>query len=969
MFLFLYPTPGEASVLTEIQAGPLYRVVNTPLFISCNVSGFANSNMEKEFEFRIRKPKNPTSEINIISTQSQGFTYSIYQGRVRSNTITLKHVSPNSVLFEIQSLQKNDEGEYDCSVVNLEALYNGIYSVSTTVKVIDNSLTVSSSASTLLSYNEGDALTLTCQASSNTIQHTHLSFAWYLHKDGKDDAQVIISLDREFTLVPGPGFEERYQAGHIRLDKMGEATYRLKMAQLQLSDQGRIYCQAQEWIQDPDGSWYSLIKMDAEENVVNVKARVVPDMSSLVVKISAQQTTLQEGQELSLSCNVDTQNLEERFFSIAWLRGRDELARIGPTGILSVGPEYSVREKEGELRAARIGDVEYRLILRPVRTGDQGEYVCKAWPQDRGSDGVFTQGAATDSSSLLVSISASVEIQGTATVNEGDRLKLTCNVHGFNGQLSVTWQHKSTSPSTALFTSIITLSQEGVMEKDGALMNRKVRALRPTADSFTLEFDEVRPSDSGAYQCTVSEWKGSSKTNSQSQTTTVTVKPVGKTCLSHVSATKSEIVTIGENVELMCRVRGPRLPMTVTWSLQRDALSIDNIMTLYFDGAISWSGDQHRYQLKVENQQSQVIHSLLINSASHREAGNYQCRVSVVLQNEHKKLPPSNQLAVLVLNPVSKLRLSSPTTLTRSVSTDIEMKCSVVSEPSLSSRYAVNWLFQQQTEKKLIVSSDLDALVTFGPQVELEQKRRISMRRTRGPSFEMTIQQARISDNGSYTCEVVEWRQDPGGHWYSLSPVSTTTVLTLTEPEKNLSVERNEVELNVSGDFIIPCQITRQSSSESEFQVTWFWQEKTGTKQRPIFTVYRNSTLQDRFGEGAQLKFGHPLSSHFTLTVLKPDPKNSGLYYCEVEEWLPSLSHGWRKVAVEKSGYLTVNVITEGKCMCLARILAAVVLCLLLVIFLLVLKLCRSRVSERKKAENSLWVDELPLNKKPSAED
>ncbi|XP_026151200.1 immunoglobulin superfamily member 3-like isoform X2 [Mastacembelus armatus] len=1108
---------GEASVLTEIQAGPLYRVVNTPLFISCNVSGFANSNMEKEFEFRIRKPKNPTSEINIISTQSQGFTYSIYQGRVRSNTITLKHVSPNSVLFEIQSLQKNDEGEYDCSVVNLEALYNGIYSVSTTVKVIDNSLTVSSSASTLLSYNEGDALTLTCQASSNTIQHTHLSFAWYLHKDGKDDAQVIISLDREFTLVPGPGFEERYQAGHIRLDKMGEATYRLKMAQLQLSDQGRIYCQAQEWIQDPDGSWYSLIKMDAEENVVNVKARVVPDMSSLVVKISAQQTTLQEGQELSLSCNVDTQNLEERFFSIAWLRGRDELARIGPTGILSVGPEYSVREKEGELRAARIGDVEYRLILRPVRTGDQGEYVCKAWPQDRGSDGVFTQGAATDSSSLLVSISASVsglsvEIQGTATVNEGDRLKLTCNVHGFNGQLSVTWQHKSTSPSTALFTSIITLSQEGVMEKDGALMNRKVRALRPTADSFTLEFDEVRPSDSGAYQCTVSEWKGSSKTNSQSQTTTVTVKPVDSFVKVNLIS-RNNRVTIGENVELMCRVRGPRLPMTVTWSLQRDALSIDNIMTLYFDGAISWSGDQHRYQLKVENQQSQVIHSLLINSASHREAGNYQCRVSVVLQNEHKKLPPSNQLAVLVLNPVSKLRLSSPTTLTRSVSTDIEMKCSVVSEPSLSSRYAVNWLFQQQTEKKLIVSSDLDALVTFGPQVELEQKRRISMRRTRGPSFEMTIQQARISDNGSYTCEVVEWRQDPGGHWYSLSPVSTTTVLTLTEPandlhldakqqhlttmeggevelkcniisgasspslfykviwlytghdssamnvslleldhtgllrypenqvvrglqgrlrlsrptqssfylgiqracegdsgtyqclveqyqldyeghwqqkssntagpitlivnvaEKNLSVERNEVELNVSGDFIIPCQITRQSSSESEFQVTWFWQEKTGTKQRPIFTVYRNSTLQDRFGEGAQLKFGHPLSSHFTLTVLKPDPKNSGLYYCEVEEWLPSLSHGWRKVAVEKSGYLTVNVITEGKCepqyssSTWIGILAAVVLCLLLVIFLLVLKLCRSRVSERKKAENSLWVDELPLNKKPSAED
>ena len=81
---------------------------------------------------------------------------------------------------------------------------------------------------------------------------------------------------------------------------------------------------------------------------------MVPDTASLVVRISAQQTTLQEGQELSLSCNIDTQNLEERFFSVAWLQGSVELVRIGPTGILSLGPEYSSREKDGELRASSI---------------------------------------------------------------------------------------------------------------------------------------------------------------------------------------------------------------------------------------------------------------------------------------------------------------------------------------------------------------------------------------------------------------------------------------------------------------------------------------------------------------------------------------------------------------------------------------------------------------------------------------
>lgn len=132
---------------------------------------------------------------------------------------------------------------------------------------------------------------------------------------------------------------------------------------------------------------------------------MVPDTSSLVVKFSALQTVLHEGQELSLSCSIDTQKLEERFFSVAWLREDVELAQIGPTGILSVGPEYSGREKGGELKAARIGDRDYRLILQAVRTEDKGTYICRAWPQERGQDGAFTRGAAQDSNPQQISIS------------------------------------------------------------------------------------------------------------------------------------------------------------------------------------------------------------------------------------------------------------------------------------------------------------------------------------------------------------------------------------------------------------------------------------------------------------------------------------------------------------------------------------------------------------------------------------
>lgn len=139
--------------------------------------------------------------------------------------------------------------------------------------MIDNTLAVSSLDSTSVNLEEGDPLTLTCQASSNTVQHTHLSVTWYLRKNGEEHPHPIVSLDQDLTLTPGPRFEDRFRAGAVRLDKVGEATYRLNIAQLEESDQGKVYCHAREWIQDPDRSWYSIAQKDTEETTLNVKAK------------------------------------------------------------------------------------------------------------------------------------------------------------------------------------------------------------------------------------------------------------------------------------------------------------------------------------------------------------------------------------------------------------------------------------------------------------------------------------------------------------------------------------------------------------------------------------------------------------------------------------------------------------------------------------------------------------------------
>ncbi|XP_056145813.1 immunoglobulin superfamily member 3-like [Lampris incognitus] len=1112
---------GEAGVLTEVQSGPLYRVINRSLSISCNTSGFRDANAKQEFQFRIHKVGHPLRDLQIISTNDVGFTYNFYRKRVMKNEITVAHVAPTSVLFTIKKLEESDDGEYECFVVNSEKSFYGTYAAKTTVKVIGDSLTISSPDTAPLSLNEGDMLTLTCQASTNTVQHTHLSVTWYLHREKEDSARPIISLDKDFILIPGEAFEGRYQSGLIALDKVGAATYRLKIAKLELSDSGRIYCQAQEWIQDPDRSWFSILQKDAQATTLNVKAKgLVLDKGSLSVRMSVQQATLQEGQELAISCSVDTDNPAGQFFSVAWLRDSVELAKVGPTGVLSIGPEYSIREKGGELRATRTRDRDHQLILRPVRTQDQGEYRCRAWPEDRGPDGAFTQGAAQESSPLPVTISAtasglSVEMVKTDVgVDEGDVLRLTCKVNGVKGQLSVSWQH-SASRATQSSRNVITLSREGVVEPGVDFGERNITAMRPATDTFTLVLDEATRSDAGVYQCVVSEWTvGSngkiSATNSQSQSGTVAVTPL-ESSLKVTLKSRGNIATIGEDVELVCRVQGPRLPMTLTWTLQRSgASSPDSILTLRSNGAIAWWGDQRRFQIKTTVLEKAADHTLIINGASSGEAGLYQCQVSVFLEKSHRRMPPSNLLAVMVNNPVSKLSLTSSPAVRENINADVELKCSAVKTTSAVSRLSVSWLVDRPAENsRLILTSDHDAVVTFGAQGELSDAQRISMKRGEGRSFELTIRKARIRDGGTYRCVVAEWLQDSRGQWYELSSVNKTTVLEIMEaasdlgvgekeqqmmtvegndlelnctltsggsdpsllytftwfytgpdpvlnkrplvkldysgllryPESqellglqgrlrlsrptrnnfhlgikraqvedsgtyqcqveqyqldhqgswqqktlvnsgpvtlavkateiNLAVAREDAKLNTTGPqhFTVPCNITAKSSQSSTLQVTWFWQQHSGSERLPIFMVYRNSTLQDRSGKGERLRFEHPAPNRFSLTVSKPVPEDGGLYFCEVEEWLLSPSRGWRKVAAEVSGELSVSVSTEEETGfsvgTLPGVLAGFIVCLLLVVVLLVLKIRRGRVA--KKPADSLWADE-PLKERLGAD-
>lgn len=118
---------------TEIQVGPLYRVVDTRLSIFCNASGYP-SDKRTEFQFRMSRPSRPDFSVNIISSEEPDFSYASHGKRVATKDIVLMHQGQSDVLFVIEKLLKEDEGEYECISVSKETVLDGTFSAKTIVK-------------------------------------------------------------------------------------------------------------------------------------------------------------------------------------------------------------------------------------------------------------------------------------------------------------------------------------------------------------------------------------------------------------------------------------------------------------------------------------------------------------------------------------------------------------------------------------------------------------------------------------------------------------------------------------------------------------------------------------------------------------------------------------------------------------------------------------------------------------------
>ncbi|KAM4044474.1 LOW QUALITY PROTEIN: immunoglobulin superfamily member 3-like [Anomaloglossus baeobatrachus] len=925
-----------------VQQGPLYRTVGSHVTVWCKVSGYQGPS-EQNFQYSIYLPTAPDREVQMVSTKDTGFSYAIYSSRVSSGDIYVERLAGDHTVLHIRHLQERDTGEYECHTPNTDPKFYGSYSAKVNLSVIPDTLLVSSSAQTLQKV-EGGSLQLSCEVSHNTVQHTQPSFGVPVFRKTSEQTEEVISLSRDFALHPGSSFTQRFSVGDVRLDKVGNSTFRLTVHNLQPSDQGEFYCQGAEWIEDPDGSWYAMTRKRSEGAEVTVLATD----KDFNVRLETDRRSYSAGESAELRCIIEAQNAADRTFAVSWAFNSSLMASLSPGGVTTLQEttgDYSQRESHGELRVARDSDSVFSLRIYRLRPEDSGKYNCRVTERERAASGEMVDRDSKRPKNIPITVSllrTSVTVTvvaNSSSVLEGSGVFLTClvaSLFGPQSRISASW-HLLDSQTRQ--REVIQQDRDGVTWASQAYRERAstggLRMVRSGSDTFTLELESSQRQDAGSYECRVTEWLPSydgdwQRLGERSAKTSVDVTAL-ETGFSVMAISRTPGVSYYDSFDLQCILKPhypPWVGISVTWRFQpASGGDTHDLVTFSRSGGVQWGerAGNFRGRSIVEKADSSHNVRLSVSRASESEAGKYQC-VAELWRRENNgswsRLAEraSNLLEIRVQRPVPRLQVSKGQ---RSVAvlegSAVTLSCTVRAQSSPDARFSVLWFAQEPsgTDGKLIVRSGTG--MEYGTYAEeADLKDRLQLEELTPGHYTLTLLGARLEDSGGYYCQVEEWVLDPNQAWYQLAKdASELTEVTVKMPDSNLQVDPLPRNLSsLEGDsFAVTCRVLNRTRPQSRLSLEWLvW--RAGEPERRTVTRFSpdGMTLPPADEDGgsweqpSRLHLWQPSPGLYTLTLHRAEEQDSGAYSCRVQEWLQDPRGHWYKRADERSAATYVSV-------------------------------------------------------------
>ncbi|NXE91989.1 IGSF2 protein, partial [Menura novaehollandiae] len=920
-------TTGQRVV--TVQKGPLYRVRGSHVTLWCKVSGYQGP-AEQNFQWSIYQPSAPEREVQIISTADPSFPYAIYTQRVRSRGIFVERVQGDAVLLHITELQDQDAGEYECHTPNTDERYFGSYSAKTNLSVIADTLSASM-APQVLTHTEGDAVELTCEVSKSTTQHTHLSVGWYhLQGAGEHRAEEVLILSKDFVLKPGPSYEQRFLVGDVRLNKVGNTTYKLFIGGVKPSDQGQLYCEAAEWIEDPDETWKDI----SRKQTARTSLAVVSQGRDLCVNITAAERSLSEGDTLQLNCVLGVQKNSNRHFKVIWLLNGVEVARIDTQGVLNWEEEYKERAKLGQLRAFKPSNAVYVLTIYEVGLKDNGIYHCSV-------SEIKTPG---DSHSIQTNVSPGLQVNvkpvgyrmrlsvstTTPQVMAGDSLILQCEAQGATGPVSVRWWHLPPQ-HVGHRVLVATMGQDGTLSlgstyQDGGPRG-SLRLEKTSSGTFTLVIPStLDENDGGQYRCEATQWSRGKNWTEEGEAA-VTVSSTAGLGLHVVLGSRIATVRYGQSCELVCRVCAnyilEEVPVSVRWLFQPSPSTGPHRepVQVFPNGTVVWGTAQPCLQGKAQLTKADTSFVLPIRSAVAANEGTYYCEVEVWRRNTLPLGQPaatirSNPVGIKVVLPESKLQIATKNSSMEIASGNTAIECRIVFAQK-NSQFAVTWYLLPPLADATplqIVRASYSSILEYGSEFSSPaQKSRFLSQRVSTNVFQLQILSPNLGDQGTYYCVVEEWLRLVDD-WYKLGEgTSGRTTLEFKLPgEQALQMEKTNHSLSAreGEEVTLHCLLQGAHLPGTHLSVTWFL-VKSGSHDSPLLTLRYDGTIeypQERLA--GRLYLRRPSAGDFGLTLSSVERGDAGTYYCQVQEWQQqSEGKGWALQASACSGYTQLTAI------------------------------------------------------------
>uniref|UniRef100_A0A8B9FD22 Prostaglandin F2 receptor inhibitor n=1 Tax=Amazona collaria TaxID=241587 RepID=A0A8B9FD22_9PSIT len=770
--------------VVRVPKGPLIRVVGTEVEIPCSVSDYDGPS-EQNFDWEFSQE---TDFVRIVSTWDSTFTSEEYQTRVGYGDIKLRRSSNDAVELVIRNIQPTDQGTYKCSTPSTDATVQGNYDAEVQVKVISDGLSVSGSkarSSVSLRLSEGDSFKLRCSAVTTSPEHTHLHVTWQIKNEST--WRDVLSLTHEGKFHPGPGYEERYRNGDIRLDTGANDTYWLSVSQASSVDEGVYRCLVSEWVRGADSSWQKI-----QEKRVEI-ASVAIQRTGEAVPCNVSVT---ERDSLDLTCNITTDRSGIFQAEVMWYFSASPDATLSDAQVLLSMDHDSVVSDSTLISLSHVDRNSYRLLVRDVDVGDSGYYFCQAavWvPLHNGSWHKVVERTSAPVSVVVTALEPDYEVFLNASKIpkfSDDPTELNCRITNAqdteaNIRFTVSWHYRQRLRSDDVVTAelLATMGADWTLQLGDRIRERtqngEIIFSKKAVDTFSFRIQWTSESDRGDYFCVISAWSRH-RNNSW-----VKSKDVTSASVSIFWATQDYTLTVeavklkpffvaGHTFEMTCKVsskniKTPRYSVLITAEKpladQSNPNGTTRIISLNQDSVVrleDWT-DQTRVDGVVLEKVQENEFRYRMYQTKISDAGLYRCVVTAWSPGGGGMWREAvNGLS----NPIQIDFQISPPCLNSSLSSNTD-----------DMSFDVSWFavrsFALDREPILLASVDRRGIVT---QSRRNGSSDLSLERISPLEFHLRVHGCEDHDFGNHYCIVTPWVRSATGVWQRESDIKAKPI-------------------------------------------------------------------------------------------------------------------------------------------------------------------------------------------------